>query len=137
MSEQFANWLKRRIEERGLSLRAASTYSGLSPTTIHRLVTEPERTPDPETCHKLAQFFKVDPDYVLAMAGHRIAQVPPERRDYSPEVLQLMDTIASLPPELQVAAVRITRRTIEDLEDVVSQYAEEEEKRLERAGKVA
>ena len=45
MSQEFSAWLKRQIEERGLSVRAASLYAGLSPTTVHLLFAHPERTP--------------------------------------------------------------------------------------------
>jgi len=133
---ELAAWLERQIEERGLSIRAAALYAGLSAPTLLRIMEG--KPPDTTTCRKLAAWAAVDPDLVLALAGHRQMKPPAETtRAYAPEVIELMNVIAALPPELQAAALRITRRTIEDLQGVALRYSGAEEERLERAGKAA
>ena len=75
MSE-FVRWLKaewealegRRSEK--YSARRLSIEAGLSPNTLYQLLNHPEVKPSPETCHKLAGFFGVEPLLVLEMAGH-------------------------------------------------------------------
>lgn len=51
-------------------MRQVAEYTGLSPSTISNIVAG-KHVPEPSTCLKLAEYFKVDPDLVLEMAGHR------------------------------------------------------------------
>lgn len=75
MSE-FVQWLKAEWEAlegrtgEKYSARRLSIEAGLSPTTLYQLLKHPEVTPSPETCHKLAGFFGMEPLLVLEMAGH-------------------------------------------------------------------
>jgi CheY-like chemotaxis protein len=52
------------------SARRLSIEAGLSPNTLYQLLKHPEVKPSPETCHKLAGFFGVEPLLVLEIAGH-------------------------------------------------------------------
>ncbi|GIK43305.1 MAG: hypothetical protein BroJett011_71380 [Chloroflexota bacterium] len=75
MSE-FGQWLKATWEAlegrtgEKYSTRRLSIEAGLSPNTLYQLLKHPEVKPSPETCHKLAAFFGVEPLLVLEMAGH-------------------------------------------------------------------
>lgn len=76
----FIDWLK--IEWAAMEQRQGQKYSarqlsieaGLSPNTLYPLLNNPEVKPSPETCHKLATFFDVEPLLVLEVAGHVSAQ---------------------------------------------------------------
>jgi CheY-like chemotaxis protein len=73
---EFVQWLKTEWETaegrngEKYSARRLSMEAGLSPNTLYQLLKHPEVKPSPETCHKLAGFFNVDPLLVLEMAGH-------------------------------------------------------------------
>lgn len=75
MSE-FVKWLKTEWEAlegrtgEKYSTRRLSIEAGLSANTLYQLLKHPEVKPSPETCHKLAGFFNLDPLLVLEMAGH-------------------------------------------------------------------
>ncbi len=107
----FVAWLKNEWES--LERQAGTKYStrrlsleaGLSPNTLYQLLKHPEVTPNPETCHKLADFFQADPLLVLEMAGHVSTQpvvgIPGkfsaalQRRDLQ----NLLLTAQDLPPD--------------------------------------
>lgn len=73
---KFLEWLKaewealERREGNRYSTRRLSMEAGLSPNTLYQLLNHPEVKPSPETCHKLAEFFSVEPLLVLELAGH-------------------------------------------------------------------
>jgi len=83
MSE-FVDWLKSEWEalERKKSIkysaRQLSMEAGLSPNTLYQFLNHPAVKPSPETCHKLADFFSLDPLLVLEVAGHVSAKDLPE-----------------------------------------------------------
>ena len=72
----FVEWLKNewetleRNQRRKFSARSLSLAAGLSPNTLYQLLKNPDVKPSPETCHKLADFFQVEPLSVLEIAGH-------------------------------------------------------------------
>lgn len=72
----FVDWLKAEweaLEQREgnkYSARRLSIEAGLSPNTLYQLLNHPGVKPSPETCHKLAEFFDVEPLLVLELAGH-------------------------------------------------------------------
>jgi CheY-like chemotaxis protein/transcriptional regulator with XRE-family HTH domain len=80
---KFIEWLKvewealERRQGRKYSARQLSIESGLSANTLYQLLNHPEVTPSTETCHKLANFFGLDPLLVLEVAGHVSAKEMP------------------------------------------------------------
>jgi transcriptional regulator with XRE-family HTH domain len=132
----LGRWLKRQIEERGLSVRAAAIYAGLTDPTLLRVMKTGRASS--ETCRKLADYFNADPDYVLALAGHRELKTPwEEEQEFPPDVVELMDVVASLSPELREEAMKIIRHIVDGFENVRTHYVEEEEEELERVGRRA
>ncbi len=73
-------WLGRQLKQSRRSMRQVAEYTGLSPSTISNIVAG-KHVPEPSTCIKIAEYFKVDPDLVLELAGHR----PPEPADDLPD----------------------------------------------------
>ena len=115
VSIEFSAWLKQRVEESGLSERAAAMYAGLGSTTIHLLLAHPDRTPDTDTCLKLAEWAKVDPDYLLFLAGHRPQRLPP------PIPATLHHTILRInrmPPQIQSKVIAMMNAIVENLLNV-------------------
>jgi len=67
----FNEWLKREFDNRPRMNQTALAISiGVGQSTVSKWL-KGLSTPDPENCHKLASFFGVSPDHVLALAGHR------------------------------------------------------------------
>jgi CheY-like chemotaxis protein/lambda repressor-like predicted transcriptional regulator len=73
---KFIAWLHtewealERKQGKKYSARRLSIEAGLSPNTLYQLLNHPEVKPNPETCQKLADFFGVEPLWVLEIAGH-------------------------------------------------------------------
>ena len=73
---KFLEWLKAEWEalegkeSNKYSTRRLSMEAGLSPNTLYQLLNHPEVKPSTDTCHKLAEFFGVEPLIVLELAGH-------------------------------------------------------------------
>ena len=115
MSQEFTAWLRQRIEEKGQTERAVSMYAGLSEGTIWNILNHPESNPRPDTCLKLADYFKVDPDYLLYLAGHRPQRLPP------PIPAGLYHTILRvnrMPPQIQGKVVAMLNAIVENLLNV-------------------
>jgi len=80
---KFLDWLKseweglERVEGVKYSTRKLALAADLSPGTLYQLLNHPKVTPSPETCHKLAQLFDVNPLLVMEIAGY----VSTEERD--------------------------------------------------------
>ena len=67
----FNEWLKHEFDNRPRMNQTALAISiGVGHSTVSKWL-QALSTPDPEKCHKLASFFGVSSDYVLALAGHR------------------------------------------------------------------
>lgn len=96
---KFVDWLKteweslERRKNQKLSTRKLSIAAGLSPNTLYQLLNNPDIKPSPETCHKLAEYFHVEPIRVLELAGH---VNPPTLENMTSEIQQALER-----PELQ------------------------------------
>lgn len=75
MVAKFAEWLHKTRMERGLGVNELGKMSGTSPSAISKIETN-QRNPSPSTVRKLATYFNVDEDWLLALAGHRKIQEP-------------------------------------------------------------
>jgi transcriptional regulator with XRE-family HTH domain len=67
---KFSDWLNKQISQKGVGINQLATYTGLSSSGVSKLRLG-QRNPEPETILKLADYFKVDPDWLLVLAGHR------------------------------------------------------------------
>lgn len=64
----LADWLRLKMDKRGLkSARALAKYAGLSPDTVSRALHGVQ--PEPETITKLAVYFGVPRDDLMAFSG--------------------------------------------------------------------
>src|SRR5690348_18807 len=74
---KFSEWLNEQIQRKGIGINQLASYTGLSPSTISKARLD-QRRPEPETVIRLAKYFQVDEDWLLAVAGHR-SGVDPEQ----------------------------------------------------------
>jgi transcriptional regulator with XRE-family HTH domain len=72
---KFSDWLNEQMKLEGVSMSQLATYAGLSYSGVSKLSLG-QRHPEPETVLKLANYFKVDPDWLLELAGHRKSFTP-------------------------------------------------------------
>ncbi len=86
-------------------MRAASLYAGLNPAAVYYYISG-RNVPDPDSCHKLADYFGVPREYVLQLAGHLSG--PPEQLPQPiPELEAVIQRVVQLPASSQrlIAAV--------------------------------
>lgn len=92
----LSTWLDRRITSSGKTQNAVAVYCGVSHSAVSAWRTG-ARIPDPKFCWKLAEFFDVEIEDVMRMAGH----LPPT--DAS-----LRDEQERIDPEVREALRRLT-----------------------------
>ena len=99
----IASWIKRQLARREWAAVDLSRRTGISTGAISEWTTG-KRIPSSQSCLRLADAFGVDPDTVLAIAGHRTASAPLDdpkadliamirRADLSPEMLAAITTL--------------------------------------------
>lgn len=68
VSEELASFLSRQCEERGLSYRRLSINSGLSPATVHGIITR-KYQPTLSSLNRVADYLGVRREYLWQLAG--------------------------------------------------------------------
>ena len=68
--ETFGQYLREKIREADTNSRQLAIAMDVSSSNVSHWLTD-KRTPQPESCLKLAQALGVPPDEVLEQAGHR------------------------------------------------------------------
>ena len=98
-TETVSDWLRKRCEQTGLSLRQVGAKAGLSHTTIAEVLNG-KATPNPGTIKKLALAFGgngqrrlVIEDRLLVLAGYRTRHPKPE---LSETMAHLLDKVEQL-----------------------------------------
>ena len=76
--QELADFLRKRCEETGLTLRSLSIKAGLSPATVHNILNR-GYTPTLFSLNRLADYFGVKRQYLWQLAGLL------EDMDYGPE----------------------------------------------------
>jgi transcriptional regulator with XRE-family HTH domain len=71
----IATWMRRQLDRREWSAADLARHIGMSPGRISEWLAG-KRQPSSASCLRLADAFDADPDYVLALAGHRPATTP-------------------------------------------------------------
>lgn len=69
-TERFPIWLARQLDRRNWSQTDLAKKVGTNSSVVSRWV-RGERIPSTRSVEKIAEAFDVDPDYVLAISGHR------------------------------------------------------------------
>lgn len=79
--QKFSEWLRKTRQQHNLGVNELGDLSKTSPSAISKIEAN-QRNPSPATVRKLATFFNVDEDWLLAVAGHRkVADPPPPQPD--------------------------------------------------------
>jgi CheY-like chemotaxis protein len=91
--------------------------AGLSPNTLYQLLNHPEVKPSPETCHKLALFFNVDPVWVLEIAGHVAAGEATQSKSDLEAALQRSDL-----RKLLLSAQELSPTEVQLVQQMIDQF---------------
>jgi lambda repressor-like predicted transcriptional regulator len=78
-SKQLEEFVRQQCKEKGLSLRGLSTAAGLSPSTLHNLISR-QYQPSIFSLNRLADFLGVRREYLWQLAGLL------DDMDYGPDV---------------------------------------------------
>lgn len=70
MGSNFAQWLQRQIERREWDQARLARETRSSSGAVSMWLTG-QRVPSPKSIERIADALDFDPDYVLALAGHR------------------------------------------------------------------
>ena len=90
--EELGAWIRRQLARRQWSAAQLSRQTGVSPGPISEWISG-KRRPNPESCLRLADAFNVDPDFVLALAGHRIPEEPLPPDDTRTRIIALVKRV--------------------------------------------
>lgn len=109
--------LRRLMEERGTSQRQASLEAGLDPSAMFRFVEQGLR-PSRDSVIALADYFGINPNDLLVLAGHRpLRSLEAVRAGVSPELKGITDRVMAI----QDLAAR--RRVIAAIEVLLDGWA--------------
>jgi DNA-binding XRE family transcriptional regulator len=89
------------MAEERRTMRQVAEYTGLSPSTIHNIIVG-KYLPSSATAVKLAEYFRVDPDVALELAGHR-----PPRPDELPSFHAYVSLKFKNKPALQRSLIKV------------------------------
>jgi transcriptional regulator with XRE-family HTH domain len=118
MSETLAEYLERKLKEKGWRIVTLSRKSGVSVSYLYRILKKPQVAPSPTILRKLATALNVHEDEMMAAAGYTS---PPQDEELAlvrqlqrnPLLRELLADALSLPQgdleELQ-AIVKLKRR---------------------------
>jgi transcriptional regulator with XRE-family HTH domain len=66
---ELARWLRRELQQRGLTQNQAAVYAGVAPATLSEVLNR-GHVPKVETLFRLADYFETSREAVLRLAGH-------------------------------------------------------------------
>lgn len=101
--EAFGAWLRLKIDQDGRSITALADEMRVPRGTVWRWL-RGERVPDTAYCDRIAGVLGIDPDLVLARAGHRELREHPALHDIN---RQLRDENRRLRSDLDEAQLRL------------------------------
>ena len=114
--DDIGSWIRRQMVRRDWSAAELSRRMGASSGRVSEWMSG-KRRPNPESCLRLADVFNVDPDVVLALAGHRVASEPLAADDARSRIIDL------------VRRVNLSQSQAEGLEAMLTAWLE-----LQRSG---
>jgi transcriptional regulator with XRE-family HTH domain len=107
VDRDIASWIRRQLDRQEWSAADLARHSGIPPSRISEWLSG-KRTPSSASCLKLADAFNADPDYVLALAGHRPPTPPLQPQDPRTELIALLKRVRLTPD--RVAGLEATLR---------------------------
>lgn len=124
MASGIGNWLRAQIDALHISDREFSRRSGIKPSALSYILTQPGVIPTLPTLERIARTLGVDLDVVITISGFTLrgddATARAERvsrvAEVVPAVQRLLDDTAQLPPKYVMAIQSYVDRVIEEVE---------------------
>ena len=85
-SESLAPWMRRQMARREWTQADLARALGASSGRVSEWLNQ-KRTPDPESCDRIADVFGADADLVLTLAGHRPAPLDYDPDDWASDII--------------------------------------------------
>jgi transcriptional regulator with XRE-family HTH domain len=98
VSEDFPSWLKRQLHRREWSAAELARRMGVSPARVSEWLAG-KYLPNPASCLRLADALNIDPDEVLALAGHREPTEPLAPDDPRSRIIALVKRVQMTPQQ--------------------------------------
>ena len=95
----LASWMRRQLSRNEWTAADLSRRVGMSPGRISEWLSG-KRQPNPASCLRIADAFNADPDYVLALAGHRLQPAAAEPDDTRAELIAMLQRVQLTPDRL-------------------------------------
>lgn len=90
----FGEWLRQELDKRGLSQADFARRVGTSPGLVSNWINN-RRVPDPASAERIADGLSMNPDVVLAAAGHRPLRDAPRRYELERRIRELEAMVRS------------------------------------------
>ena len=111
-SEELKQWLQKRMQDRGWSLRHTSIQAGLSHGRLSQIMNGDP--PGIDVCVALAQLFDVQLELIMYLAGYPVRD---PREVYDTEVARFADFLQQKPVPMRKKILRLIRSML-DLSDI-------------------
>ena len=95
----LASWMRRQLARNEWTAADLSRRVGMSAGRISEWLSG-KRQPNPASCLRIADAFNADPDYVLALAGHRLQPAEPQPDDTRAELIAMLNRVQLTPDRL-------------------------------------
>lgn len=108
----FGDYIRNRRRYLSLTLKAIEALSGISPSYLSRIERGERPAPDPEQINSLALALKVDPDFLLQLAGYGPTRTREVLRPYGLSWDEWLEAQTILPPEEWAEVVSLIRQKV-------------------------
>ncbi|HKG29549.1 MAG TPA: helix-turn-helix transcriptional regulator [Thermomicrobiales bacterium] len=98
VGDDFPSWLKRQLHRREWSAAELARRMGVSPARVSEWLAG-KYLPNPASCLRLADALNVEPDDVLARAGHREPTEPLAPDDSRSRIIALVKRVQMTPQQ--------------------------------------
>src|SRR6185295_9234152 len=99
--KDIASYIRRQLKRRDWKQADLARESGIGSGRISEWMGG-RGTPSPENCIRLAEAFNVDPDDLLALAGHRVPDRPLPPDDPRRELARMLNRIKPSPDRIAI-----------------------------------
>lgn len=120
MSKELSEFIRKELERRGIAARDLSKRAGLSSTTVHYILHNPDSQPAIETCTSLAKVLELPEKLLLQLAGYGEIDFA---SNLSADVFALASYLDSLPAKAREYALQGCWGTAR----LVAKFAEDKE----------
>lgn len=122
---RFGSWLAQEMRDRRVNKAQVAKYTGVDQSAVGRWLRESSPSlPSERSCRALAEWWKVSPDDVLALAGHYPTERP-EEQDLPRWLREALPLLKGL-DDAEGKTLRTTARALLEMREEKERYGAEE-----------